>query len=164
MWDIKYTNHDHPPLIVRPWRVPSWRPLRYCASKTKVYVQAPIPIPLSSSGTSLATTASTAAAPFGSCSMGEMTMFQLTTVMMTVPRAKRQKMRCWSNGKGWRCWMDQAKMVEAAVGPVALASEPSIIDSPLTVPRLEGSTALLIARAKLITTFCCEEMTDRKGK
>lgn len=91
-------------------------------------------------------------------------MFQLTNVMITMPKAKMQKMRCWSNGKGWRYSMDQANMVEAAVGPVALASEPSIIDSPLTVPRLEGSTALLIARAKLITTCCCREMEDGKGK
>ena len=46
--------------------------------------------------------------------------------------------------------MDHAKIAEKNAGPAAFASEPSIIDSPLTVARREGSTALFVASAMLM--------------
>lgn len=46
--------------------------------------------------------------------------------------------------------MDQAKMMEKIVGPADVASDPSIIERPLRVPRWEGCTALLTAREMLV--------------
>lgn len=60
--------------------------------------------------------------------------------------------------------MDQAKMVEAAVGPAAFASEPRVIERPLTVPRREGSTELLVAREMLMNTCRCGERGDGMGR
>lgn len=70
------------------------------------------------------------------------------------------KMRWPSNGKGRRRSIDQAKIVEKAVGPVAVAIEHSIIVRPLRVPRSEGSTALLIARDRLMNNCCWREGTS----
>lgn len=49
--------------------------------------------------------------------------------------------------------MDQANVLAKAVGLAAVASEASVIERPLIVPRWEGSTALLIARA-VFTNIC----------
>ena len=46
--------------------------------------------------------------------------------------------------------MDHAKIAEKIAGLAAFANEPSIIDSPLTVARLDGSTALFVASAMLM--------------
>lgn len=50
--------------------------------------------------------------------------------------------------------MDQAKMLAKTVGPIAVASDASIIDRPLIVLRWEGFTALLIAR-EVFMNICC---------
>ena len=59
--------------------------------------------------------------------------------------------------------MDQAKAVEETVGPAAFASEPSVMERPFTVPRLEGSTALLVARATLMNTWWGGNTGDKRG-
>lgn len=46
-------------------------------------------------------------------------------------------------------------MLAKTVGPVAVASEASIIERPFAVLRWEGSTALLIAREVFMNICCC---------
>lgn len=46
--------------------------------------------------------------------------------------------------------MDHANVMAKAVGPTALAREPTDMEMPLIVPRSEGSTALLVASTLLL--------------
>lgn len=69
-----------------------------------------------------------------------------TTNMLT---AMRRNTSGVPNGKGRRRLMDHAKITEAADGPMAFPSDPTVMDNPLISPRRLGSTALLIARAML---------------
>lgn len=66
----------------------------------------------------------------------------------------RPKTKWQSNGKERGLLMDQAKMVAETVGPTAFDSEPSVMARPLTVPRCEAGTALLVAREMLVITCC----------
>lgn len=49
--------------------------------------------------------------------------------------------------------MDHAKAVAQTVAPIAVDKEVSIIDRPLTVPRWEGPTELLVAREMTVNTY-----------
>lgn len=60
--------------------------------------------------------------------------------------------------------MDHAKIAEKNAGPAALAKDPSIIDSPLTVARRDGSTALFVASATLMKSWeRCDFFCRREG-
>lgn len=149
---LKITQKNITPSIAALQSSGLRRHSRRLSQKLRVYFPELIAMHAISSGATCATATGKAATPFGFCS-GEMTTFQLVIVTMSMPKAKRQNIRWRSNGKGWRSWIDQAKAVEEAVGPAAFASEPSVMERPLTVPRSDGSTALLVARETLMNTY-----------